>query len=538
MTIPDEHVEEPVSLSLTPYTGAWTNATAAHLLRRTMFGPTFQQIRQAATDGMDAVVAQLLTQPAATQPLTYLPEETVAAQGTTWINSVYPAANQGAVDNARRFSLSAWMMQRLNQPTVSIQEKMCLFWDNHFGVEGTGDAKAVYKLHELYRANCLGDFKQLVKDVTIDVNMLIFLNGTTNNPFSPNENYSRELLELFTVGKGTQVGPGDYSNYTEADIAAGAKILTGWIVEDLFSTTETTCTSTFYPVLHDTSSKTLSGYFNNAVINNTGDQEYADYIDVIFQQTDMAKFICRKLYRWFVNYDLTQDVEDTVIVDMAATLETNNFQIAPVMEELLKSEHFYDVAVRGAIIKNPMEYFFSMLNATGSVPNFDLNTNYGIYLNAYYMLSTLGMEYYRPPSVGGWTAYYQAPSFSRLWANSSYIKLRFDLSAFLTVTPGLQVNGNYFKLNALNFLDNLSLPADAQQVIDDMVEVFCPKGLPVAQKITLKFILTNGLPDFEWTVQYNEYTSNPGNTTYSDPVKLRVELTLYRLFQMPEVQTI
>lgn len=533
--IPEENVQEPISLSLTPYTGAWTKAEAAHLLRRTMFGPTFTQITQAVSNGMNATVAQLLTLSSVSPPLAYHPDEAVTAIGSTWINDVYPAS-PGPTNNARLFSLGAWFMQRINQPTVSIQEKMCLFWDNHFGVDGTNEAKAVYGMHEKYRLNCLGNFKQLVKDMTIDPMMLLFLNGATNNQFSPNENYARELLELFTVGKGPQVGVGDYTNYTEADVAAGAKILTGWTVADLYSTTVSQPSSVFYSVLHDTSSKTLSSYFGSTVIPDAGNAEYANYIDVIFSQPDMAKYLCRKIYRWFVNYDLTASVESTVISDMASTLTSNNFDVLPVIDQLLKSEHFYDISIRGAIIKNPLEVLFSMLNASGSAPGYSVPVNYEIYLNLYGFAQVMGMEYLRAPSVGGWTAYYQTPAFSRLWANSSLLKLRFDLGAYLTVTPGIVVSGNAFKLNALNFVNNLSLPSSAPQVIDDILTVFTCKGVSITEKAILKSILTNGQPDFEWTIQYNDYLADPGNTTVSTPVRQRVEFVLYRLFQLPEFQ--
>lgn len=534
--IPEENVQEPISLSLTPYTGTWTKAEAAHLLRRTMFGPTLSQITAAVTNGMNATVAQLLTIPGVSPPLAFHADEAVTPIGSTWVNDVYPATNAGPTNNARLFSLGAWFMQRINQPDVSIREKMCLFWGNHFGVDGTNEAKAVYGMHEKYRQNCLGNFKQLVKDMTTDPMMLLFLNGATNNLYSPNENYARELLELFTVGKGAQVGPGDYSNYTEADVAAGAKILTGWTVLNLYSSTASQPSNVFYSALHDSSSKTLSPHFGSATVPDAGDLEYANYIDIIFSQPNMAKHLCRKIYRWFVNYDLTASVESTVIADMAATLTSNNFEVLPVIEQLLKSEHFYDISVRGAIIKNPLEILFSMLNASGSVPNYTVPVNYEIYLNVYYLSQVMGMEYLRAPSVGGWTAYYQTPAFSRLWANSSLLKLRFDLGAFMTVTNGIVVNGNAFKLNALNFLDNLSLPSSAPQVIDDILTVFTCKGVSLVEKTVLKSILTNGQPDFEWTIQYNDYIADPGNTTVSTPVRQRVELVLYRLFQLPEFQ--
>jgi len=176
------------------------------------------------------------------------------------------------------------------------------------------------------------------------------------------------------------------------------------------------------------------------------------------------------------------------------------------------------------------------LNASGSAPGYSVPVNYEIYLNLYGFAQVMGMEYLRSPSVGGWTAYYQTPAFSRLWANSSLLKLRFDLGAYLTVTPGIVVSGNAFKLDALNFVNNLSVPSSAPQVIDDILTVFTCKGVSITEKAVLKSILTNGQPDFEWTIQYNDYLADPGNTTVSTPVRQRVEFVLYRLFQLPEFQ--
>ncbi|MCH2229040.1 MAG: DUF1800 domain-containing protein [Crocinitomicaceae bacterium] len=537
--MPDQGQGPGVSLSMTPYSGPWTKAEAAHLLRRTTFGSTNQQILDAVTNGMPATVTSLLTLPPATQPLTYLAEETIAAQGTTWVNSVYPAnpTDAQSVETARILSLAGWLMQRLNTEQLSIAEKMTLFWQNHFSANVGADARAAYEyFNKLYNAS-LGNFKQLVKDITIDPNMLLFLNGATNTLYSPNENYARELLELFTIGKGPQIGPGDYTNYTEEDVAAGAKILTGYIVNGLRSDTLTSVTATFTPILHDTSSKTLSGHFGNAVITDNGANEYADYIDVIFQQDEVAHFICRKLYRYFVNYDLTTLVESTVISEMATTLIANNYDVLPVLVELFSSEHFYDISVRGALIKSPLEMIYSMMNSTESVPNYDLATNYEMEVTMYWFAENMGQAYAEPPSVAGWPAYYQEPSYSKLWVNATHVKSRFDLSSWMTLYNGIPANGNNWKVNTLTFLDNLSLPADAPTVIDDICDVFSPKGVDAVQKLILKAILTNSLPDFEWTLQYNEYLANPGNTVYSDPVKQRVELVLGRFFQMPEFHT-
>ncbi len=529
----------PISYSLNTYSGAWTKADAGHLLRRSMFGPTNQQISDAVANGMSNTITSLLTIPTIGKPLTYHPDETIAGFGTTWVDSVYPSSTAEAteVNTARLFSLASWMMERINNESLSIAEKMCLFWHNHFGATPGADARGTYDYHILMRTHALGDFKQLVKDMTIDPNMLQFLNGASNSVFSPNENFARELLELFTIGKGPQIGPGDYSNYTEADISESAKVLTGFHVSGIWSPTQTDLQPVFTPSRHDSSTKTLSSHFGNTTISPNGANEYEDLIDIIFQQTEVSRFICRKLYRYFVNFEINQDVEDNIIAGLASTLRANNYSIQPVMSQLLSSEHFYDLGIRGSLIKGPLDFAFSLLNGTESTPDYPLETKYGMLLTMYNICTVMGQAYGNPPSVAGWPAYYQEPTYSKLWVNSTHIKTRFDLSILLTTYTGIEVDGEHWKINSLDFVDNLSSPASAPDVIQDMVDVFLPKGATTAQKDTLRLILTDGLPDFEWTIQYNDYLSNPGDPSYSDPVKARIEATLATLFQLPEFQT-
>ena len=538
--MPENSELEPISHSLTPYTGTWSKTTAMHLLRRTMFGPTKQQIDNAVTNGMAATIAQLLQIPVVGEPLAYDPDETVVPFGTSWVNSVYPASatQAAAVDTARAKSLGVWLMGNINNEGVCIAEKMCLFWQNHFAAPFSQDQRAGYNYFMLIRQHALGNFKQFVKDMTIEPNMLIFLNGASNTLYSPNENYARELLELFTIGKGAQIGPGDYSNYTEGDVAAGAKILTGYTVDGLRSNTMTEPISFFFPLFHDNTTKTLSYHFGGQTVANAGANEYANYIDIIFNQPQVANYICTKIYRYFVNHDLTPTVLNTVIPDMAATLISNNFTILPVMQELLGSQHFYDAALRGSILKSPLEMLFSMFNTTGTVLNYPLATQSDMYLTLYFYGENLGQGYGNPISVAGWTAYYQAPSFYKLWLNSTHLRTRFGIAYLFTIFTGVEVNGEFLKLNVLPFLDGLSDPSIASAVIDDVCELFFPKPVSAAKKLTLKYMLLNGQPDFEWTIQYNEYIANPGDVNFSQPVKYRLELVLFQLFQMPEFQTI
>lgn len=531
-----QDVLTPVSLSLTPYSGPWTKAEAAHLLRRTMFGPTNQQILDAVSNGMAATVTQLLQIPAIGDPLAYDANETIAPYGTSWVNSVYPtnAGDAQLCETARQLSLGSWIIERINTEQVSIAEKICLFWQNHFAATPGFDSRATYDYHMLIRQYALGNFKQLVKDMTINPNMLLFLNGATNNVFSPNENYARELLELFTIGKGPQIGQGDYTNYTEDDVAAAAKILTGYYVDGLRSDTLTDVTAPFNAILHDSSTKTMSYHFGSVTISDNGANEYADLIDVIFSQDECAYFICRKLYRYFVCYDLTASVETNVIDGMAQTLLANNYDILPVISELLQSEHFYDIAVRGAIIRGPLDAVFSWFNATQTIPNYDLTTDSLMRINLYGYCELLSQAYASPPSVAGWPAYYQEPSFSQLWINTTHLKNRFDAASLFTILTGLPVNGEFLRLDSLNFLDNLSDPFTPSVIIDDTVDVFCPKGLTVFQKTILENLLLSGGTVTDWQIDYSAYLADPTNATVADPIRNRIAAVLNYLFRMAE----
>jgi len=238
-----------------------------------------------------------------------------------------------------------------------------------------------------------------------------------------------------------------------------------------------------------------------------------------------------------VNYDITPTVEATIIPELAQTLITNNYDILPVLVELFTSDHFYDIALRGTIIRSPLETTFAMLNATETYQNVDLTTDANVFTTVYYANQNMGLDYAAPPSVAGWTAYYQLPSFSRLWINSTTIKFRFDMSTGLLIY-GIPVSGYTLKIDTLPFLNHLSNPADADAVINDICELFIPLPVDVTTHTDLVNVLTNNLPTFEWTIQYNDYLNDPTNLTFYGPVQYRVALVLDRIFKMPQFQMI
>ncbi|MCB0871736.1 MAG: DUF1800 family protein, partial [Solirubrobacterales bacterium] len=159
---------------------------------------------------------------------------------------------------------------------ISLREKMTLFWHNHFAVSNVNDPKFLYRHVELLRNFAWGNFRELMKEITVDPTMLRFLNGNQNTRTAPNENYARELMELYTLGKGDLAGPGDYTTFTEDDVIQMAKVLTGWRDRGFNTVNPDVNVESFFTLnRHDTGSKQLSHRFNNEVITNLGDQEYA-----------------------------------------------------------------------------------------------------------------------------------------------------------------------------------------------------------------------------------------------------------------------
>ncbi len=537
----------PNTFSMAPYSGVWSKMLAAHLLRRTTLGPTQAQIDAAFSDGVDLAVESILQSSILTdEPVTWHPGETVAPQGETWVDKFMTPDPllEDQVNAARQKSLFSWTAGRMNKEQLgaaNITEKMVFFWQNHFGIQQVRDDRLNYNYFKTLEANAIGNFKTVVESITINGAMMKFLDTASNTKWSPNENYSRELLELYSIGKGLQTGPGDYSNYTEDDILSGARILTGWKVRENMSSTANPYIE-FEPNHHDTDPKQLSYHFNNMILFNDDENEYKNFIDAIFSKEETAYHICRKLYRYFVSTELTEQIEATVIDTMAQTMISNNYEIRPVLAQLFKSEHFYDSTIIGSHLKAPYEFIFSMLNPTLSFPSHNEEGNNVIWNILYNAASVMDQNWYVAPSVAGWPAYYVKPGYMQLWLNSATIDRRFWLVSLLTEhSTGISddVTGTVysFKIDALAFVDQLQTPSDGVAVIEQMCNLFFARPLLQTKKDRLLNILSDFLPAFEWTLQYNEYLSNTHDPVLREPVKQRVEAVLSEIFKLPEFQS-
>ncbi len=525
-------------MSINPYTGAWNANVAAHLLRRTSFSARKKQILQSVSDGLDQTVEKILSYKDPNDfPLNpYFENDPEVAVGETWVNAGFTNGVPG-LNNYRNRSLGGWIVKKWLEDDISIQEKLTLFWHNHFVTADVNDARFIYRNYSMMRDNALGDFKQMVKDVTIDPSMLRYLNGRQNSKQAPNENYARELLELFTIGKGPVVGDGDYTNYTEDDVVAMAKVLTGWRDYGHFNPENPEIGSVFVPNRHDTTTKTLSHRFDNIEISDQGEEEYKVLIDIIFEKEEVSRFIVRKLYRWFLHYTIDDTIEEEVIEPLAKIFRENEYNIKPVLETFLRSEHFYQECYIGTMIKSPIDFIVNAFGLSDTNDNIDnLNRQYNLWFGILEGAAALQQSVYNHPNVAGWKAYYQEPVFYRIWLNSVTLPLRSQVNVILWQI-GVNTGGNnLFKLDPFSLLDSISDPSDINVLIPELADYIFPKSLNAGQIDFLKEVILEGLPDFEWNVEYTEYIANPDD----ENLKLAIENKLRSLFlsmtTLPEYQ--
>jgi uncharacterized protein (DUF1800 family) len=522
------------ALTFSPYTGPWDWEQAAHLLRRTTFGPTQAQITEALSNGLEATIEQLFApQPLADPPIYYnFNNDPNIALGESWIDDLETPGIPG-LRGARKQSFYAWCFKNMKEEETSIREKMLLFWHNHFVVINTNTGRRLYTYVNLMKEQALGNFKTLVEEMTVDPSMLRFLNGNTNTENGPNENYARELLELFTIGKGETAGPGDYTNYTEVDVVQIARALTGWRDFNPANNNDPT-ESGFVSSRHDSGDKQLSPRFDNAIISNQEENEYKAVVNIIFQKEEVARFICRKLYSWFIHSEITGEVEVTVIEPMAQQLIDENYEIANPLKALLSSQHFYDMEIRGCMLTHPIEHLFKVANSFEVPMSTDILTAYKNYKLFHLIMNDAEMGIHDHPTVAGWKAFYQAPQYDKLWINAVSLPLRQQYANHFV--DGYNNNGYQLKINVLDFAASLTNPLDPNELIREIASIIFAQPLTNEQLVALKEVLIPGLPDFEWTVEYGDYLG--GNASLESSIDNKLRTLIGAMVNMPEFHLI
>jgi uncharacterized protein (DUF1800 family) len=432
----------------------WNSTNVAHVLSRTLFGYAKNDLSVAQGYGTfaDLLDAALLKD----KPLPQAPN--------TWVNTV-PAASQTTSGETGTWyrEFNYWWFDLMNKEGLNMREKMVLFLHNHFSNERDKVVypQNMYAQNALFRKHAFGNFKQLVKEISIDPSMLIYLDGNNSKGSAPNENYARELMELFTMGIG---------NYTETDVKQAAKVLSGWQVSGL--------TSTFV----------ASRWYTEAsvtVLGKTAKFDLNSLIDHIFAQKATAEFICRKLYQEFVYYK----PNEAFVTQMAAVLRSNNYELKPLLKFLFTSDEFYTPAYLGSKIKNPTEL---MVGATKllELPAPD-------YINMYELAKVLQMQLFQPPNVAGWPG-------QREWISSTTYSYRGGFTDSLITGKrynGVAVTG---KLFALTYAQSFNNSEKAVEFVDDVTSLFLAFPVTAKKKAFLVETLLAG------TIVKNYSTYLPG----------------------------
>jgi uncharacterized protein (DUF1800 family) len=544
--------------SLNPITGTLGVQNAAHLLRRATFGPRLQDITTFSALTPAAAFQQLIQpQVAPNFPIDFL-------TGTDWVspNTLHPTRDNNTISEFT----SAWWIENMRSSGANLTDRMVWFYYTHFPlIISRVESKAQFSLDYLLllRFYALGNYKDLSKAICIDNAMLVHLDGNLNVKGNPQENFGREFLELFSVGKGAQVGPQDYTNFTEVDVKAFTKVLTGWGYDSTYQTIDPLTNiptgkvkgSATMSSQHDVSNKQFSAAFNNTLIQTTGVSgsnatiqgvydELDDAIDMIFNSPHSAKNICRRIYREFVYFDITPEIETDIISPLAATLQANNFNITSVLQVLFASEHFYDVDSApiddnniGAIIKSPLDLM------VGSVRLFellvpdkttDLMNHYELYSQLIGQLDFQGMPFFEPYDVAGYDAYFQVPDFQRYWISSNYLANRYKFAELLIDGFTNGVGADLLKLDFVKFVkDKCTNPSDSTSLMQELVAWMFPIQLtPERFNYFKDDILLDQLSATNWTIEWTNYISTNNDIN----VRIQLEKLALAMMQSPEYQ--
>jgi uncharacterized protein (DUF1800 family) len=397
--------------ALLPYRGAWNARGAAHLLRRAGFGGSPAEVTAFAAMSMDAAVDRLIHFPdtsqleATPQIAEDTPRKELRAMGLT--ADQIKALGRAHYDNA--VALMQWWIGRMIATPAPLQEKMTLFWHGHFtsAYEGKGiTAQDILTQNQLYRSYALGNARRLTLAVSHDPAMLKYLDNRANRAQHPNENYARELMELFTLGIG---------NYTEQDVRESARAFTGYTLDadDQF---------VYNPRQHDDGSKTFLGQTGNF----TGD----DIVNIIFQQPVAAQYLAKKLLEFYIYSDPEPQLVDAV----AYQLKKNYFELAPVISVLLRSNVFHSDRAYRALVKSPNEF------VVGSYKLFSMPGT-AVDLPVLGAMTRMGQRLFFPPNVKGWDG-------GAAWINSGTLLTRENLASTLCANPQMMQTATWLTQGA------------------------------------------------------------------------------------------
>lgn len=436
---------------------------SVHLLKRTMFGPTLEEVFTANDAGLESILDQLLSDGTTPSP----PGDWATHPFPENFNNFTPDQVDSLIEAYYyRFDvMRSWWIELILQDGISAREMMVLFWHDHFAtsMEKVLFTPAMYNQNALMRYYAFGNIKNFVKDMALDPAMLLWLDNNQNTVEAINENFTRELLELFTIGIG---------NYTQQDIIEASRAYTGWVTDGM--------NAFFVPQYHDYGMKTFMG--------QTGNFNGDDIVDIIFEQEETARFFARKIYRWF----LYEYPDEAIIDEMAGILRDNDYDIIPMLESLFSSEHFFDENFRGAAIKSALVHTLGTVRQIYIDEFIPIEEDLSEHAVLVYFQQLFGQVMFLPPDVSGWTGY-------RTWINTYTLPWRKMFTN--AVIDGYIFNFDVgIQMDPLEFIQHFPEPNDAYQLVDDLTTYFyAMEPTEQIQEVLLQELL-QGLEPYNWSI--------------------------------------
>lgn len=463
--------------SIAPYQQPLTRNDALHLLRRFTLGPTQALVDQLVGMRAEEAVDLLLGDPAAEPP--------VPSPGS-WVDQAQEDPN--GVDIVTRGQIEAlwesnfkrlqqWWIDLMRTEHLPAREKLTLFWSGHFTTEFTYDLgyippQVLYRQNLMLRRMRLGNFRAFLEEVTLDCAMLEYLGGTLNVAGKPNENYAREMMELYSTGIGW---------YTEGDVKEAARVLTGW-KSSLYSDAPAPngiFNTWFKPSDHDIGAKQYLGFSIPARDQDTNTeylvrtQEVRRMIEILFDQRAeaIARFMVGKLYRFFV-YSNPAATDIETLNALMQVFIANDFELRPLLRTLLASEHFFDPANRGVQIKSPADYAVGLARQLG-IPLPDAAS----------ALARMEQDLIDPPDVSGWRGY-------RTWISTKTIPQR--------VQYAHQLIASMSDLQAQQLVQSFDGWQSVDTFVAELTRFLLPRPIGSTRLAYYTNVLLAGAPSYEW----------------------------------------
>jgi uncharacterized protein (DUF1800 family) len=380
---------------------------ARHLLNRTGFGATDAEVRRFAGMAREEAARTLLAETRTTAVTA--PPAFTADPGPLR----YPRENASAEERKQfqqeqirdGLELRGWWIEEMLATPSPLTERMTLFWHNHFvsAQQKVRLAGLMYRQNVTLRENALGNFGTLLHAVARDPAMVIYLDNAQNRKGTPNENFAREVMELFTLGEG---------HYGEPDIKEAARAFTGW------SLNRETGRFMFRPFIHDYGQKTVLG--------RAGNLDGDDVLDILLAKPETAEFVTRKLWREFVS----QDPDEREVRRIAARFRDSRYEIKVALYEILASDAFYAAANRGTLVKSPVDLVVGTLRQFGMRPSETVPFAVAA--------ANMGQNLFGPPNVKGWPGGDAWINSNRLLARKAFLDRLFradDAAGSMDASP-------------------------------------------------------------------------------------------------------